>query len=128
MKNMDQDLTKVQEFRHILLVHDLFAERKFYEEIFNWPVKEDWGGGILYDTGGAIFELIQEPKAPKPNASSRIAIKVTNVWELYERLKDKVTIEHEIRDNSWGDTAFRFVDPEGFPITVFTPTSLKGQS
>lgn len=117
-----QNLTKVKEFRFILLVRNLESQRRFYEEIFGWPIINDWGGGVLYNTGITVFELIQDQSAEKPNNSSRIAISVPDVWALFEKLRDKVTIEFPIRDNSWGDTSFRIQDPEGFAITIFTPT------
>lgn len=120
-----QTLTKVEEFRLILLVRNLAAQRKFYEETFNWQIINDWGGGILYNTGAAVFELIEDLKAEKPNSSYRIAIKVPDVWALFDLLKDKVTVVQELKDSSWGDTSFRITDPEGFPITIFTPTELK---
>lgn len=116
-----KNLTNVKEFRFILLVHNLISQRKFYEEIFNWEIINDWGGGILYDTGAAIFELIQDSSSHKPNSSCRIAISVPDVWTLFDKLKNKVIIEFPLRDNSWGDTSFRIKDPEGFSITIFTP-------
>ena|SRR5258706_10183372 len=116
-------LTRVSEFRFILLVHNLASQRKFYEETFGWPVINDWGGGVLYNTGASVLELIQDSLASPSNGSSRIAISVPDAWKLFEELKDKVTIEFPLRNNSWGDTSFRIKDPEGFFITIFTPTS-----
>lgn len=114
--------TAVKEFRFIQLVRDLTKLRSFYEEIFDWPIIEDWGGGILYDTGAATLELIHDPEADPPNGSSHISIAVSDVWSLFERLKDKVTIVFPIRDNAWGDTSFQISDPNGFRITIFTLT------
>lgn len=76
----------------------------------------------MFDTGSGIFELIQDSKAEKPNISSRVAISVPDVQSLFELLKNKVTIVFPPRDNSWGDRSFRINDPDGFPITFFTPT------
>jgi catechol-2,3-dioxygenase len=120
--NRHEGTTLVREFRFILLVRELASQRSFYEEIFDWPIINDWGGGILYDTGAAVFELIQDSQADEPNASCRVAISVPDVWSLFERLKNKVTIVFPLRDNSWGDTSFRISDPDGFSITLFTPT------
>ncbi|MEO6508629.1 MAG: VOC family protein [Patescibacteria group bacterium] len=117
-----KETTVVHEFRFILLVRNLEAQRAFYETIFDWPIIEDWGGGILYDTGGTVLELIQDSNAEKPNASNRISIMVSDVWSLYEDLKDKVKVIHSLKDNSWGDTSFRISDPDGFLITIFTHT------
>ena len=89
--------TLVREFRFILLVRDLAAQRSFYEKIFDWPIINDWGGGVLYNTGSAIFELIADPQADKPNASCRIALSVPDVWSLYKRLKDKVSIVFRLK-------------------------------
>lgn len=116
-----EPLTKLHELRYIMMVSNLNAQKEFYEDIFNWPVIDDWGGGILYDTGAATIELIQSKEVHSPNGSTRIAIAVAHVHELFENIKDKVDLEFPLRDNSWGDTSFRFKDPEGFQITVFTP-------
>ena len=112
----------VKEFRFIRLVRDLAVLRPFYDEIFHWPVREEWDHGVMYDTGSGIFELIEDSSADKPNHSHRVAISVSDVWSLFEHLKAKVTIVFPIRDNSWGDTSFRIADPDGFTITLFTPT------
>ena len=113
---------QANEFRFIRLVRDLAIHRAFYEKVFEWPVVTEWDSGVMFDTGAAVFELIQDPQAEKPNASTRISISVPDVWLLFENLKDKVTIVFPIRDNSWGDTSFRISDPDGFYITLFTPT------
>lgn len=117
--------TLVQEFRCILLVKNLSAQRGFYEDIFDWPIVNNWGGGVLYDTGTAIFELIEDAHADKPNGSSRLSLSVRDVWSLYDRIKNNVTIVFPPRNNSWGDTSFRIKDPDGFLITLFTPTKRK---
>jgi catechol 2,3-dioxygenase-like lactoylglutathione lyase family enzyme len=114
--------TNVREFRFIRLVQNLAMHRSFYEEIFEWPILDKWDGGVMYDTGSAVFELIQDPQAEKPNLSSRVAISVPDVRSLFDSLKGKVTLVFPLRDNSWGDTSFRISDPDGFPITFFTPT------
>jgi uncharacterized glyoxalase superfamily protein PhnB len=115
--------TLVNEFRFIRLPKDFAAARAFYDEVFDWPVMHEWEGGVMYDTGASTFELIQESHGDKPNESSRVSLSVSDVWSLFERLKNKVPIVFPIRDNSWGDTSFRVSDPEGFPITLFSPTT-----
>lgn len=122
MNPVKQRTIFIKEFRFILLVKDLQKQRSFYEEIFNWPIINDWGGGVLYDTGAAVFELIQDSQAEKPNAACRIALSVPDIWTLFEQVKDKITLVFPLRNNSWGDTSFRIQDPEGFTITLFTPT------
>lgn len=113
--------TLVKEFRCIRLVRDLPALRSFYDEIFDWPITNQWDAGVMYDTGAATFELIQDGEADKPNEASHIAISIPDVRSLFEKIKDKVTIVFPLRDNSWGDTSFQIQDPDGFTITLFTP-------
>jgi catechol 2,3-dioxygenase-like lactoylglutathione lyase family enzyme len=120
--NRHNGTTTVKEFRFIRLVKDLAPHRSFYEKVFDWPVVEEWDKGVMFDTGSAILEIIQDSQAEKPSLSSRVAISVPDVRSLFESLKDKVMIIFPPRDNSWGDTSFRISDPDGFPITFFTPT------
>lgn len=127
-KGKDKE-TRVSEFRFILLVRDLQRQRTFYERVFGWPVVEDFGSGVMYDTGAARFELIeQEEEVDVPQGASRVAIEVRDVWTLFRRLRADVDIVFPLRDNAWGDTSFRIRDPEGFSLTLFTRTGSGTQS
>lgn len=112
----------VQEFRLMLYVRDLITTRAFYERVFNWPITTEWEAGVMYDTGAAIFELLQSDEAEEPNNSMAVSIRVADVWSLFENFKDSVTLVFPLRDNSWGDTSFQISDPNGFKITLFTKT------
>ena len=114
--------TRVSEFRFIRFVRDLAALRSFYEEIFDWPIVDQWDEGVMYDTGGVILELIQNLAADKPNGSSYISLSILDVSSLFQLLENKVTIISPLTQNSWGDTSFQMSDPDGFFITFFTPT------
>ena len=118
-------LLHVKEFRCIRHVSDLAALRAFYDEYFDWPITDQWDTGIMYDTGAVIFELIQKDNVDMPNDASCISISIPDVWALFEKMKDKVKIVFPLRDNSWGDTSFQMQDPEGYKITLFTPTKIK---
>ena len=45
---------------------------------------------------------------------------VVYVDSLFQELKKKVTITHELRDNPWGDRSFGITDPHGYKISFFT--------
>ncbi len=119
--NSNSSKINVKEFRFIRLVRDLPAIRSFYEEIFNWQVIDEWDEGVMYDTGASVFELIYDAQAEKPNISHRISILVSDVTSLFERLKDRVTIFVPLKHNGRDAMIFRMSDPDGFPITLFTP-------
>ncbi len=103
-------------------VRDIAAVRAFYDEVFDWPVIDAWETGVMYDTGAATFELLQDDTVDQTTDAASLALCIPDVWSLFERLKDRVDIVFPLRDNSWGDTSFRFRDPEGFALTLFTQT------
>jgi catechol 2,3-dioxygenase-like lactoylglutathione lyase family enzyme len=115
--------TKAIEARFIMLASNLERQRKFYEDVFDWPVINHWEDGVMYDTGAGTFELIRSKESPQRYSSSRLAICVPDVSILFERLKNKVEIVFPLRNNAWGDTSFRISDPEGFEVTLFTTSS-----
>lgn len=124
--NRHNGLTFVHQFRFILYVRDFLAQRAFYEEFFGWPIIVEWsndqgGGGVMFDTGIAVFELISRDHIDSPNGSIAVSLHVPDVWALWDRVKNKVTVKFPLRDNPWGDASFCVKDPTGFLIILFSP-------
>jgi catechol 2,3-dioxygenase-like lactoylglutathione lyase family enzyme len=122
-------LTKSSEFRLKLYPKDFYKVKDFYENLLGYPIVDSWDGeeskGVMFDTGGAILELLTPKGEYLPFQGSDISLKVDNVWELWERLKDYPSIVKALDSYSWGDTGFKIADPEGFKISFFTSTKEK---
>lgn len=119
------DLIKVNEFRLKLFPNDFYKMRKFYEEELGLTVTEDWDHedrkGVMFKAGETTFELIWFRDSEKKKLQgTETGWEIPDVWSLYEIMKDKPYLKTELKDTSWGDTAFDIVDPEGFVITFFT--------
>lgn len=122
-------LTRTTQFRLKLYPKDFYTVKNFYENVLGYPIVDSWDGedskGVMFNTGEAILELLTPKDEYKPLQGSDIALKVENVWILWEKLKDHPNIVKPLATYSWGDTGFKIADPEGFRISFFTPTKEK---
>ena len=120
---MSESLTTVTEFRLKLFVSDFAKRRRFYEETIRWPILEEWDRGVMYDTGAAVVELLEQLNAEVHNTSCDVSLRVFDVESLWNDLKDRTEVVFALRQNPWGDTSFCIADPGGFRLTFFTPTN-----
>ena len=112
----------IREFRLKLYVSDLAERRRFYEDTIGWPILKDWGSGVMYQAGPAIFELLNQLNSEPHNSSCDVSLEVPDVHALWHRLSECTFVVFALRENSWGDTSFCIADPGGFRLTFFSPT------
>lgn len=123
------ELGLIGEFRLKLYPKDFDACYDFYHETLGFSIVHEWNDGpedrgVMFNVGGTIVELLIPDDYVRIQGAN-ISLRVTNVWELWEAVKDKMAIVHALRINDWGDTSFAITDPEGFTITFFTKTTEK---
>ena len=125
-------LTKTKQFRFILYpTPERFdALKGFYANYLGFPIIAEWDHpprGMTLNAGSAVIEiLISRAVAPAKPEGASLSLDVDDVWALWEKIKDnREVINYELRDNSWGDTAFGILDPEGLQISFFSPTKKK---
>lgn len=116
---------KVGEFRLKLYPKDFAKIRAFYEDKLGFPVFHEWDNGpnnkgVMFTVGDTTLELLSPADGYKPVQGADVSWEVADVAALWEELKDNTPIAHDLRHNSWGDTSFRIIDPEGFHISFFT--------
>ena len=118
-------LTRTNEFRLKLYPSDFKKVKDFYENVLSFPLLNSWVGetsGAMFNAGASIIELLTPKEEYVPIRGAAVSLGVDDVWKLWEELRGKIKIVHDLRNNSWGDTSFRVSDPEGFEITFFTKT------
>lgn len=58
---------------------------------------------------------------PGANRSATIEFQVEDIDAEFERLKDKVTLVHDMKTMPWGNKTFQFRDPEGTAVSLYMP-------
>lgn len=116
---------EVSEFRVKIYPKNFSVVRDFYENTLGFPIVEEWNNepgnkGVMFDVGGTVLELLSPKDVYHKIAGCDISLEVTDVYLLWEQMKNSQTIRHDLRHNDWGDTSFCIADPEGFEITFFT--------
>jgi uncharacterized glyoxalase superfamily protein PhnB len=117
---------KINEFRLKLYPEDFFKQRSFYKDVLGFKITHEWdredSKGVMFDIGGTTLEFMwpQEDGLADMATGSGLSLAVDDVHALFNGLKDKVKLTHEIRDNPWGDTSFGIKDPNGYKISFYT--------
>jgi uncharacterized glyoxalase superfamily protein PhnB len=75
---------------------------------------------VMMDVCGTTLELLSLEDDYKSFAGFGLSLEVPDVQKLWGELKDKVSVGHPLRHNTWGDTSFQIIDPEGIKISFFT--------
>ncbi len=124
---MKSNLTAVSELRVKLYVSDFAGRRAFYAEVVGWPVIEEWNHGpnqrgVMFDTGSGVLELLYERGAGPHATNCDVSLRVPDVWQLWQELRNDAQVVFPLRDNAWGDSSFCIADPGGFRLTFFTVT------
>lgn len=114
----------------VLLVKDLAASRKFYEEYLGLGVQEDNGTNIGYKEGLALWHYEHAFQNIFNRAEVQKASKnVEHKLELYFETEDidkafkyimnaNIQVMHEIRLQPWGQNVFRVYDPDGNIVEI----------
>lgn len=98
-----------------VMVTDIEKSLKWYTEVLGFEVNSCYPevNPVYYDfkdNGGACFSI---GLAEKVVASGRYNFQSENVDELWELLKDKVTVIEPLFSTPWGTRKFTIADPDG---------------
>jgi uncharacterized glyoxalase superfamily protein PhnB len=79
-------------------------------------------GAVLAIGASDTVALWKEGSAePRANRSLVLEFQVDDIEAEYARLKDKVTLVHELKTMPWGNRTFQFRDPDGNAISLYMP-------
>jgi uncharacterized glyoxalase superfamily protein PhnB len=115
-----------------LVARDIKAVVGFYEKVTHrtaqWlaPVFAEivTPGATLAIGSAETVALFREGSAePASNRSAIREFQVDDVDAEFERLKDQVDVVMEPKTMPWGNRAALFRDPEGTPVSLYTPVT-----
>ncbi len=112
----------------LIVVDDINASRRFYENVLNQKVKHDFGENIAFEGGFSIhlkshfFELLDlsPDKITKKSNNSELYFEEDDLDTIIEKLKEDDSVEfiHGIKEQPWGQRVIRFYDPDMHIIEV----------
>jgi uncharacterized glyoxalase superfamily protein PhnB len=81
-------------------------------------------GAVLSIGSAETVTLWKEGSAtPAANRTLFIEFQVDDIDAEYERLKESVTLVHELKTMPWGNKTFQFRDPEGNAVSLYMPAT-----
>jgi catechol 2,3-dioxygenase-like lactoylglutathione lyase family enzyme len=97
-------------------VSDLSRSKEFYEEVLGF-VPDAYYEPTRWQPykfeGRAYFAIIEVPGLQRTAASDIVNFDVAQVESLWNRVRDKVTVEEELGETPWGSCKFIIRDPDG---------------
>lgn len=116
----------------VIFVEDIQISKKFYQNLFSLEVEMDFGQNIVFKEAFSIWEknrakeiifqnkLIDQEEKRYNNVELYFeTLDIQSIWEKI--LSSKVEIIHPIKEEAWGQRAFRVYDPDKFIIEVAEP-------
>lgn len=115
-----------------LIAGDIKAMVAFYEMVTG--LKAQWLAPVFaeIETPAAALAigsietvaLWKEGSAePGANRTAYLEFQVEDIDAEYERLKDQVSLVHELKMMPWGNKTFQFRDPEGTAVSLYMPAT-----
>src|SRR4051812_11775965 len=116
--------TTVEEVRVMLYPRDFQKTQEFYARVLHWPIRSQWdradSRGTMFDMGSGISELLWPPERAPGVPGAALSLRVANVWQLWQELREQASVVFALRQNAWGDDSFCLADPDGFALVFFT--------
>ncbi len=114
-----------------IFVKDVAKSLEFYQNQFGFTLKGEPNGDYIALVNGntrialnSIADL-SENHYFRPGVSEQrlglgceIVLETDSIEGLFEKIKDHVTIESELKEQSWGKTDFRVIDPDGYYLRI----------
>lgn len=124
---LDYERKRIMKYNGIVIsVEDIHASRKFYEELFNLKLYQDYGINISFTCGLSLQQefawLVNLPKEKvmkKPN-NMEIYFEEEDFDGFIKKLKSYPGIEYlgGVIEQGWGQRVIRFYDLDGHIIEV----------
>lgn len=117
----------------VILVKDIKAARRFYEDLLKQNVKLDHGQCVDFAGGFSIWQIDHAYNIMFENSSDNIEteskrhnielyFETDNIEDAYNKASDsKVEFVHNLIEEPWGQRVFRIYDPDMNIIEVGEP-------
>lgn len=113
-------------FGYLLAVKSVSAARKFYEDLFDLTVTEDYGLMVGFDCGLSLQENfswltdIPENQMKTKENNCEVYFEITEFDQFIEKLNQRkdITYLHDVKEHSWGQRGIRFYDLDNHLIEV----------
>ena len=113
-----------------LIAQDIKAMVAFYEMVTGRAA--DWLAPVFAEIvtpsgtlaiGAVDTVALWQAGAAEPgqNRTAILEFQVDDIDAEYQRLKDRVSLVHDLKIMPWGNKTFQFRDPEGTAVSLYMP-------
>jgi len=113
----------------VLFVRDIDRSKEFYQDILGQEIALDLGINVGFRSGLALWQreyaenvIFGKHSGTGPEDTLEIYFETDRLSGIREDLRNKgVPFVHDIREQPWGQRAFRIRDPDTFIIEIGEP-------
>ncbi|MBN1579916.1 MAG: VOC family protein [Anaerolineae bacterium] len=116
----------------VIFVQDMIASRHFYEALLGQQVDMDFGLNVGFKAGFALWQVDHAFQMIYEHAPEKVGPLGRQNYELYFETADLeaastrlleagVVFLHPLREQPWGQRAFRVYDPDGHIVELGEP-------
>jgi predicted enzyme related to lactoylglutathione lyase len=117
----------------VIFVEDIEISKSFYQHIFDFTLKHDFGENIVFKEGLSlwqkkraqtiIFGKKHDEEAKNYNKQTELYFESNSIENLWTKIKkySDINIIHDLREEHWGQKTIRIFDPDGFIIEIAEP-------
>lgn len=117
----------------IVFVRDIRVSKAFYAETLGLKVIADHGPFVLFENhlgihqaqelATTIWKADSPPDCDQPQGRHNLLLyfETNELEDAFARLNGQVKLIHPIERQAWGQSVFRFYDPDGHVIEIGEP-------
>lgn len=114
----------------IAFVQDIDVSKTFYTEVLGLKIAEDHGAFVLFEDHFALHQAHElavtvwgtgcpaGTDQPQGRHNLLLYFETEELEQTFARLKDHVKLIHPLQQQVWGQTVFRFYDPDGHVVEI----------
>jgi catechol 2,3-dioxygenase-like lactoylglutathione lyase family enzyme len=112
-------------------VADIARSKAFYQTVLQLRILQDHGNFVLFENGFAIHDghtlyqtVFGQPpitQAPYGRENLVLYFETDDLTASFHRIESQVDLIHPIRTEPWGQSVFRFWDPDRHIVEIGEP-------
>ncbi len=120
---------KTSTFSIVVFVSDIETSKKFYTELLDQHIVMDHGPALLFKDGLSLWEIEHANKSiydsekpvdkPLGRKNMELYFEILDFDDTWKKIKEYgVEFVHEIKEQTWGQRVFRFLDPDSHMVEI----------
>ncbi|HMA83585.1 MAG TPA: VOC family protein [Candidatus Thermoplasmatota archaeon] len=117
----------------VIFVEDIQISKSFYQHLFDFTIKHDFGKNIVFKEGLSIwqknraqtiiFGKNQVDTGQNIQKQTELYFETDEIENIFSKIKQhsEIKVIHDLKQENWGQKTVRIFDPDDFIIEIAEP-------